>query len=130
MIGNPRQHDASRLWWITLFVSLTLPHAVYAHARLVKSMPADNATLSQAPAQIELTFNEQPEAAFSRIKIIGPAQQAVLQGQPVLGVDAKSLIFALPAALAPGDYKVRARVLSVDGHVIKVRFSFHIAPAQ
>jgi|LauGreDrversion4_2_1035121.scaffolds.fasta_scaffold33683_4 methionine-rich copper-binding protein CopC len=101
----------------------------WAHARLVKAMPADGASLSRAPESVVLVFNEVPEIEFSSIKIAGPQSELVLEQTPRKGPNPNSLAVPLPKSkLRDGRYLVNYRVLSVDGHLVEGRTSFSIAP--
>ena len=50
-----------------LSLLLCWPASSWGHARLVKSIPASQAVLLQAPAQVQLWFSEPLEARFSRL---------------------------------------------------------------
>ncbi len=115
---------------LSLSLWLALPSSAWAHARLVKSIPAKQAVLAQAPTQIQLWFNEPLEARFSQVSVWNAAGQQVhkgaIQGDPQ---DTKKLIIPLPA-LDMGLYTVKYRVLSVDSHLIENQFSFTVQPQR
>ena len=52
-----------------IFVLLLAPTTVYAHAYLVKSVPAQRAVLYHAPAKIQLWFNERLEPRYSSLTL-------------------------------------------------------------
>jgi methionine-rich copper-binding protein CopC len=95
-----------------------------AHAKLLSSSPAANASVNEAPKTLTLKFNE-------------PAQLAVLKlvsdGKEIpVAVDksaAPSQSFTLPLpGLAPGKYTVQWTAIAADdGHVTKGAFAFSIA---
>jgi methionine-rich copper-binding protein CopC len=103
--------------------------AVNAHAKLVRSEPADAARLSAAPKTVELWFNELLDDEFNtvevfRTKVTREERQNLVKGKAK--VDAKDrthLSVDLPA-LAPDSYIVEYRVLSRDGHTAAGRFNF------
>src|SRR5262249_54983020 len=96
----------------------------WTHAYLVKSSPARRAVLSRAPAQVQLWFNEWLEAQFSCLSVWDAAGKQVDNGNVQVELDdPKKLSVGVPP-LAPGTYKVRYRVLSVDGHVVESEFPF------
>lgn len=102
---------------------------VWAHARLVKAIPADGASLSRAPTSVVLVFNEAPEIEFSSLKLAGSDGAILLAQTPVKGPTTNSLALPLSAeALRAGSYIVNYRVLSVDGHLVEGRTTFSIAP--
>jgi methionine-rich copper-binding protein CopC len=96
---------------------------VWAHAYPASSIPADGATVSQAPREIRIEFTEDVELEFSRIDVKNAAGEVVTQGKvrkispATLAVDVKLLV--------PGPYTIEWRVLSVDTHVTDglLRFS-------
>ena len=51
------------------WLSLLAP-AASAHALLLRSVPADNATLPSSPARIVLTFTENPDPNLSRVYVM------------------------------------------------------------
>jgi methionine-rich copper-binding protein CopC len=76
-----------------------------------------------------LWFNEQLEAALSRLSVVD-TDKPVDSGDVRVGPDdLKRLSVGIPA-LAPGTFTVRYRVLSVDGHVVESQFSFTVHRAN
>jgi methionine-rich copper-binding protein CopC len=105
---------------------LLLPMLAAAHASLVKSSPARRATLTTAPARVELTFNERLEPAYATVSVWdGTGRQVDLKDGAVPREDSRRLAVSLPA-LPAGTYTVRFRVLSVDGHVVESSFPFTV----
>jgi hypothetical protein len=115
-----------------LVLALTLaswPTVAQPHAALVKSSPARRATLGEAPARVELVFNERLEPAYARLSVEDAGGNRVDLGDvTVAREDGRQLSVSLPPRLAPGTYTVRFRVLSVDGHVVESRFPFTVKP--
>jgi methionine-rich copper-binding protein CopC len=111
---------------LALVATLALPEFADAHALLLKTAPPKRAVLREAPRQIELWFNERLEPAYSTVKVSSKSGAAVSAGAATIGgQDAKRLWLTLPP-LAPGEYLVRFRVLSVDGHLAEDSFTFSI----
>lgn len=111
-----------------LMLGLTVlqTHDVWAHASLVKSDPPRRATLSESPSKIQLWFNEEIETAYAAVSVVDMNDKVVSQADPEKVIDdPKSIILLLPD-LAAGVYKVRFRVLSIDGHVVDSNYSFRI----
>jgi copper resistance protein C len=105
------------------------PAAAWAHAKLVKSEPAQRAVLNQPPSQLRLWFNERLEPAFSVATVLDASGNRVTSTEAaVSGTDPKLLVLALPP-LAKGTYTVEFQVLSVDGHTVKAGFRFEIREA-
>ena len=94
------------------------------HASLVRSSPARRATLTTAPDRVQLWFNEAIEARFSSVSVWDAAGRQVDLGDTrVEPEDPKRLTVRLKP-LGRGVYRVRFRVLSVDGHVVESEFPF------
>ena len=105
---------------------LLLATPAWPHATLVRSSPARRATLTTAPDRIQLWFNEAIEPKFSSVSVWdAEGQQVDLGDARVEPDDPKRLIVGVKP-LARGTYRVRFRVLSVDGHVVESRLSFTV----
>jgi len=112
-----------------ILLSCTLclaPAQAFAHAYLVKAVPAQRAVLFAPPERVDLWFNERLEAAFSSLQVLDAAEKPVDKGNvEVDKADPKHLSVGLNP-LTAGAYTVKFRVLSVDGHVVNNQFSFTI----
>lgn len=98
----------------------------FAHAKLQASTPADHATVSPAPAELRLQFNEAVEVAMSSIRLTGPGDAALATGQVAADPqDDKALVLTLPK-LASGDYRVRWSTMGHDGHHTKGEIRFTV----
>jgi len=107
-------------------VLLGLGIDAWAHAKLVRSNPAARAVVSRAPTQIELWFSEKLERAYSSVElrdglgaVIHPEKATTAPTNP------KQIVVKLPP-LPDGQYLVKYRVLSVDGHVVESQFHFTV----
>ena len=101
-----------------------------AHSKLVRSSPAARGTVAQAPARVQLWFNERIEPAFAELSVWSKAGARVDSGDLEVDPDDPLAISVGVAPLAPGVYTVRYRVLSVDGHVAEADFTFTVTPAR
>ncbi len=97
---------------------------VHAHAMLDHAVPAVGATVATAPKSVELTFTEDVEPAFSTIEIAGPGG-AKVEAKAVEHPQSAVLVLPLPA-LAPGEYSVHWKVVSVDTHATEGSFRFRV----
>ena len=95
---------------------------VMAHAQLIKAEPARRAALNKAPAQIRLWFNEEIEGAYTTLTVSGSNKKLVTNAKPKV---VASIILPMPET-KPGKYKVKFRVLSVDGHVVDSTFNYTV----
>ncbi len=100
--------------------------SVMAHAQLIKAEPARRAALDSAPAQIRLWFNEEIEGAYTTLTVSDANKKLVTNAKPkVVADDPKSIILPMPKT-NPGKYKVKFRVLSVDGHIVDSTFNYTV----
>jgi hypothetical protein len=96
----------------------------WAHARLVSSTPAANATI--APTRtVSLTFSERSVPAFSSFDVINAAGEKVAI-RVAASEDGKTLTGALARPLAAGVYRVDWRIASSDGHRMTGTYSFAV----
>ena len=96
----------------------------FGHAHLSKSTPASGATVTP-PNEVQLTFTEPLEPAFSAIELRDAAGQAVKTEK----TQVKDNVMRLPLkALPAGRYTVNWHVLSVDTHKTEGNFSFTVKP--
>ena len=130
----------STAWWDRLRVAAAALLAAAAgawvswpaagHAYLVRSQPADGATLSEAPRGVCLVFSEPVELRFSRFEVTDSSGQPVHDAEGLPAVVARWPVTAkvpLPLqALGPGQYQVSWRVLSVDTHITSGSIAFSI----
>ena len=96
----------------------------FGHAHLSKSIPTPGATTT-SPSEVQLTFTEPLEPAFSSIELRDAAGKAVTAEK----VQVKDNVMRLPLKSLPaGRYTVKWRVLSVDTHKTEGNFSFTVKP--
>ena len=106
--------------------ALARPVPTAAHALLVSSDPARNASVPVAPAVITLDFTEAPDPKLSSVQVLDSAGHshgaaaASVAGQP-------DELQVVPGPLPDGIYTVAWRtVSSVDGHLAAGSFAFSI----
>jgi len=101
---------------IAASAALMLAGAASAHAHLVKSTPAANATVA-APKAISLTFNEKLTPAFSKFELVMPTMNnAAVAVKTAVSKDGLTITGAPTAPLMPGVYKINWHAASSDGH--------------
>ena len=118
---------AARLGVVAAGLVLAVTGIAAAHSLLLESTPAAGATLTAAPPQLMLRFNNRIEKPLSRVRLLdgkGGAQPLALAAD---GAFADRLTAPLPT-LPPGRWRIEWQVLSTDGHVVTGRFDFQIAP--
>src|SRR5262245_46664658 len=94
--------------------------AAWAHASLVRTEPADGATVADPPAALSLVFNEPVSPLIMRL--IGPNGEATT-------ADAKAenvTVTVRPGELRRGTHVLSWRVVSADGHPIGGALTFSV----
>jgi methionine-rich copper-binding protein CopC len=93
---------------VALLLSLGLPTAAFAHAKLVSAAPTGMAM--PPPTELRLKFSEGIEIKFTKVKVTGPDKKAVETGPAKLDPSDNSvLIVPLAAPLPDGKYTVVGR---------------------
>ena len=110
-----------------LYLALAAPTWAWAHASLLKSVPAQRAVLLRAPAKIQLWFSERLELRFSSLRLLDANARPMELGAVELDRDDPKSLAAAIKALPAGRYLVKYRVLSTDGHVTENEFAFSIS---
>jgi methionine-rich copper-binding protein CopC len=116
-------------WWagvvaLAVVLLLLLPHAAFAHAVLVKSSPAQGATVKSGDLDITLTYNSRIDAMHSSLHLIGPGGKA--QTLAVDGHAAPNLLVSKAAGLTAGAYKLQWQVQANDGHISRGVVAFRV----
>jgi copper resistance protein C len=108
----------------TALLALAIATPAFGHAHLSKSVPSPGTTVAQ-PSEVQLTFTEPLEPAFSNIELRDAAGKTVKTDK----TQVKDNVMRLPLKSLPaGRYMVNWRVLSVDTHKTQGSFSFTVQP--
>ncbi len=108
--------------------ALVLSVIVQAHAKLEKSEPAKNATVTAPPPHLQLWFNEKPDVKTSKIELRSASGPVKLG--PVHSMDAKTLMAVVSGDMPDGSYTVSWQTAGDDGHVLKGEFTFSLKRAK
>jgi hypothetical protein len=99
--------------------------AASAHAHLLKSDPAANATVA-APKAISLTFSEKLTPAFSKFEL-GMADGMKVNVKTTVAKDGVTLVGTPQGKLMPGAYTISWHAASADdGHKMDGSFTFTV----
>ena len=101
------------------------PGAAAAHAIIVASQPAVDATVAGASVPIELRFNSRIDHQRSRLTLVRPDGTAATL--PLGAETAPDLLTTRAGGLAPGAYRLHWQVLSVDGHITRGDIPFTVS---
>jgi methionine-rich copper-binding protein CopC len=95
-----------------------------AHASLKSSNPEAGATLTAAPKEIALTFNEKVEEAFSTITLANGEGKTITADKAKVDATNPAILRLEAPTLAAGSYTVTWAVAGHDGHRRKGDFKF------
>jgi methionine-rich copper-binding protein CopC len=117
---------------LVLLVSLFIVAPASAHTSLVSSVPLSGAVLNEVPAEVRIKFNEDlllvDDKNPNRIEVINGVGQ-VVSGMSV--VEGPEIFTALDLSFEPsGEYLVKYRVVSADGHPIEGEYQFTVAAPE
>src|SRR5713101_1459097 len=118
------------LFLLLIIIGFSKASLALAHAELVRSDPAANASLPMSPKQVQIWFSEDVEPSFSEIAVLDKnGLRKDNQDSHVVDSDHKSMIVTLPE-LPRGTYTVSFRTVSAtDGHMVKGGFPFAVGEA-
>ncbi|MCL7970500.1 MAG: copper resistance protein CopC/CopD [marine benthic group bacterium] len=117
--------------WLPLLVALCAGASLAwasVHTRLESSTPAADEVLSSAPEEIELRFSGPVNGALSSVFIVASTGDSLRVSLSMPGADGRTLLGELPP-LSEGEYLVRWRTVSADGHPVEGEFGFTVAAA-
>lgn len=97
----------------------------WAHAALVSSDPAKDASLSTAPTAVTLVFSQKINPDFATIVLSDAAAQRIPASTPA--VDEVNGTITVGQPLGNGVYTVAYRVVSIDGHTVQGSYTFTVA---
>jgi copper resistance protein C len=106
-----------------ILLAVSASTAAYAHAFLDHAEPRVGSTVPTAPRELVLSYTQNLEPAFSSVEVTDANGSRVDLGKPK--ISAGTMRVGLKQ-LAPGSYKVRWKVLSVDTHTTEGSFTFHV----
>ncbi|RJQ73225.1 copper resistance protein CopC [Pseudonocardiaceae bacterium YIM PH 21723] len=99
-----------------------------AHNALTASNPAKGAEIATGPEKVVLTFDQEVQAGFNTVQVIGPDGSSHWEGSPVT-IENTSVVTPLNPLGPAGKYTIKYRILSADGHPVGDSFSFTLTQA-
>ena len=127
MIVPVRIVQAVGVRWHALLLAaclLLLHHAADAHAIILSSVPPPGGIVKGSAVAVELHFNSRIDRQRSKILVISADGKEM----PVLLGDKSTddTLVGQAEGVAPGDYRLRWQVLSVDGHITRGDIAFSV----
>jgi len=109
---------------LTAAALLMSPGVATAHSSLVSSSPAEGESLTAAPAEVELVFDQVINSSFLTVAISDQSGRRFDDGAPT--ADGERVRTGIEGTLPPGSYTAAYRVISADGHPITGSYSFTV----
>jgi copper transport protein len=110
--------------------ALTVPAAAWAHAALLRTVPAASKVVNTPPRSVALVYSEAVEPRFAVVSVTDEAGRQQTAGSPHRSpANADELDVPL-RHLRQGWYLVFWRAISVDGHPVRGAFTFAVGPNQ
>lgn len=112
------------------FVVLALtPAPARAHGRLKRSVPEAGAHLAETPRQLRLEFSETPELTFTTVRLLTRDGRDIPLAALTYASDSRRAVIAtVRGAMEAGTYTVLWQMAGDDGHPVRGRFEFVVAP--
>lgn len=108
----------------TAAVGLANAAPAWAHDELLGSTPENGEVLEAAPSTVELEFSNDIIEMGTAVLVVDAGGDELAVGEPA--VDGRTVTATLPADLADGEYQVRWRAVSADGHPIEGTIDFGV----
>jgi copper transport protein len=101
--------------------------AAWGHARLISATPGDGAVLASPPRKVTIRFDDTVRVLGGTTVVANSDKRSVSDGKP----RASGRMLTIPLRkLRDGDYTVRWRVLSDDGHTVEGVFAFAVGAGR
>jgi methionine-rich copper-binding protein CopC len=94
-----------------------------AHAIVVRAKPQDGETVTSAPSKVELWYDAPISSAMAALSVTDAAGQRVDKHDAA--IDGAHVTTSVEAA-SPGEYTIRYRAISADGHIVSGILHFTI----
>lgn len=116
-----------------LLLALGASDPALAHAKLVSSTPAANATADK-PGKVVLVFSEKLMAKFAGAELVMTSMPGMADHQPMkitgfttaMSADGKTMTLLMKRALSSGSYEVKWFAGGADAHRMEGRFPFTV----
>jgi methionine-rich copper-binding protein CopC len=102
--------------------------AASAHPKVVSAEPAVDGTVSAAPSEVTVRFNERLESSFSSLVIRDADGKQVDKKDSKLDRSDRRILRVSVPTLTPGLYKVEWHAMSADTHKVEGDFTFRVSP--
>jgi copper transport protein len=113
---------------VLVFVALVVPATAVAHARLIRTVPANGAVVARAPHAVLVEFDDTVAVGSDNAAVANVSRRSVLAGPP--RASGRALTLPLAPDLPRGAYTVRWSIVSEDGHPEQGVIAFAVGRAE
>ena len=110
--------------FIVALVTLGALNTAFAHAIITDSVPAVGSTIAGPDVDIKLTYNSRIDLTRSRLQLF--LSDGSKQDLAISADSTAATVISKAGGLAPGAYRLRWQVLSVDGHITRGDIPFTV----
>lgn len=100
------------------------PLQQYAHATIVRTFPEQGAEAPETIGKVDVWYNEEIRTELVALAVINAGGVRVDKHDSAIDSADGSHVFTSVEALTPGEYTVRYRAVSADGHLVSGAWVF------
>jgi methionine-rich copper-binding protein CopC len=110
---------------VSLLFMLIFPSLVFSHSPIKEAVPSSGDVLVTSPQNVSLTFSKPIEPAFSGIEVFHQDGSKVSE-EITFSEDNMKIQVGLKGTLASGEYTVKWKCMSLDGHSKSGQYKFTV----
>lgn len=115
----------ARMWRAAAFLAVLLcPSVAAAHATIVRTNPEQGGSAPAALGKVEVWYNEGIGKELVALAVLNSSGSRVDKRDAAIDGADPSHVSVSVEALTPGEYTVRYRAVSADGHIVSGAFNF------
>jgi methionine-rich copper-binding protein CopC len=110
---------------LSLFVTVAIARAAWAHSFPEEQNPGAGQTLAAAPSAVSIKYDAPIEHLFAKLQVVDRLGNDLATGQPEVSSDGRILSVKVKP-LTPGDYTVKWAVVCIDSHHTQGSYVFTV----
>jgi copper resistance protein C len=99
---------------------------VFAHAIIVRTSPEKGTVVTETVQKVEVWYDAGIRSDFVGLAVINAAGDRVDKRDAAIDGSDPSHVSTNVEALTPGEYTVRYRAISADGHIVSGAWAFEV----